>query len=110
MRSPLTASKIDRAGWHGQLRVSASATVAPGAFARTAGLRPEVMAVAIVHEHRLADVHDEVHGATTAAITAVGSPARHVGLATEAGGAVAALAGRDRQLDLVEEHARVTPD
>ena len=109
MRSPLTASETDGAGWHGQLRVIASATVAPRAFARTAGLRAEVMAVAIVHEHRLADVHDEVDGATTAAIAAIGSTARHVGLATEGGGAVAAVAGRDGQVDLVEEHARVTP-
>ena len=62
------------------------------------------MARPVVDEGRLADVDDEVDGATAAAVAAVGTTARDVRLTPKGGRTIAAIAGDDGQRDLVEEH------
>ena len=94
----------DRARRYRQLQVIAGLAVACANAGRDHRLRPEVVLVAIVDQHRLAHVHDEVDRATAAAVAAVGTTTRHVGLTPEGGGTVTAVAGDDGQVDAVEEH------
>jgi hypothetical protein len=59
----------------------------------------------VVAEHRLAGIDAQVHAAATAAITAVRTAARNVGLAAHRGRTVAAAASDDRDRYFVKKHS-----
>ena len=71
---------------------------------RPPGRRPEMVPVVEVAQRRLAGIDPEMDRTAAAAIAAVGTAARHVGLLPEGRGPVAAIAGADPDLHAVEEH------
>jgi hypothetical protein len=58
-----------------------------------------------VAKRREAGIYDHVDAPAAAAVTTIGTAARHMCLAAHRRGAVAAAARRDMELDDVEEHA-----
>ena len=58
-----------------------------------------------VDEGVLGGRRDDVHGPAVAAVTAVGTTARDELLTAETEAAVAAVSGRDLDVDVVDEHA-----
>ena len=100
--------------------VASSSTPVPGGTSRTRsspafpwrfapvplppGLGLEVVLVAEVEERRQAGIDAQDDAAAAAAVAAVGAAPRDVRLAAEGGRAVAAVAGTDPDLDVVEEH------
>src|SRR5262245_3146534 len=84
----------------------------PGALPPAPGRRLEVVLEAVVAEGRLTHIDDEVDGAPTPTVTAVGATARHMRLAPEGGRAITAVAGSEGQRDAIKEHGegRSVPD
>ena len=93
-----------RAGRDVEDQVVAGLAVAARALAASARRRLEVALGLEVAERRLAGIDREVDGAAATAVTAVGTAARDVRLASEGRGPVAAVAGTDPDLHAVEEH------
>ena len=96
----------DRARRNVEGQVVAGLAVPPRTRAATAVVGLEMVPVAVVAKHRLARVDDQVDAPATAAVAAVGTAARHVGLASEGRRAVATVAGADGDRHLVKKHVR----
>src|SRR6059058_5749945 len=85
VRDELTGRVVEngRAGRDGQVEVLAGLAVTPGTFASATRLRLEMVRVTEVAQRRLPGVDAKVDGATSPAVSAIGTAAGHVGFPPE---------------------------